>query len=218
MAKDSTPQKAADYFYMMVGHCITEWAKVDDELFRIFSDCVGPYEQSAIIYYRTPGLNVRLELTDEIVKSVLPRPPRKSGGHAHPSVTAWKDTVEGFRGLLGTRRRIAHQPIVVKHGATWPLNLDLSYMLAPPSWFEINVSQHEQVRSDEIPAALNVDDLEAHLTAVATLRDRLQHFFSNVLTKRESASSAPSLPPTIPLIQETDPSTKSQQRRKPSPP
>jgi hypothetical protein len=71
MAKDSTPQRASDYFYMMVGRCIAEWAKVDDELFRIFRDCVGPYEQCAIIYYRTPSLSVRLELTDEIIKSIF---------------------------------------------------------------------------------------------------------------------------------------------------
>jgi len=201
---------------MMVGRCIAEWAKVDDELFRIFRDCVGPYEQCAIIYYRTPSLSVRLELTDEIIKSVFPKPPRKSGGHDHSSVTAWKDAIEGFRDLLATRRRIAHQPIAVQYGPTWPLSMDLSYMLAPPSWFEIYVNQHEQLRGEFPP--LKVDDLVAHLTAVTSLRDRLQHFFSDVLTKRSSTSSAPSPPPTTPLIQETDPSTKPQRRRKPSPP
>jgi hypothetical protein len=60
-------------FYMMIGYCIAEWAGIDDELFRIFQHCTGAKEQqAAIIYYRTPGLNVRLGLVDEIVRSVLP--------------------------------------------------------------------------------------------------------------------------------------------------
>jgi hypothetical protein len=71
---------------------------VDDELFRIFRDCVGPYEQSAIIYYRTPTLNARLGLTEEIVQSVLPKRPKKSGGHYHPSVKAWN---RGFLQPIG---------------------------------------------------------------------------------------------------------------------
>ena len=96
MANDLTPRKAADDFHMMIGYCVAEWAKVDDELFRIFRDCVGPYEQSAIIYYRTPTLNARLGLTDEIVQSVLPKRKKKSGGHYHPSVKAWKVAIEGF--------------------------------------------------------------------------------------------------------------------------
>jgi hypothetical protein len=202
---------------MMVGRCIAEWAKVDDELFRIFRDCVGPYEQCAIIYYRTPGLDVRLHLTEEIVKSVLPKTQRKSGGHDHPSVTAWKAVAKDFRDLLGTRRRLAHHPVAVQHGSIWPLNLDLSYMLAPPSWFEINVSQNEQLKSGELPA-LKVHDLEVHLTAVTAIRDRLRHFFSDILTKRESTSSAPFPPPMTLASQQTGPSTKSPRRRKPSPP
>jgi hypothetical protein len=59
---------------MMIGYCIAEWAGIDDELFRIFQHCTGAKEQqAAIIYYRTPGLNVRLGLVDEIVRSVLPK-------------------------------------------------------------------------------------------------------------------------------------------------
>jgi hypothetical protein len=183
MNKGSIPQNEADNFHMMVGYCIAEWAKVDDELFQIFRDCVGPTEQSAIIYYRMPGLSVRLTLTDEIVRSVLPKPARISGGHDHASVKAWKDAIKDFRDLLGVRRRIAHHPIAIKHGATWSFDPVLSSLLAQPSWFEIHVGQREQLRSGELPA-LQLDDLKAHLTAVEALRDRLQHFFSDVLTKR----------------------------------
>jgi hypothetical protein len=174
MVKDLTPQKDDDDFHMMIGYCVAEWANVDDELFRIFHNCVGPLEQSAIIYYRTPTLNARLGFTDEIVQSVLPKRPKKSGGHYHLSVKAWKDAIQGFCKLLGTRRRIAHQPISVRHGPSWPLSLDLSWILGPPSWFEIYVGQHEQLRSGGDLPPLKVDDLKEHLTDVAALRIRLQ--------------------------------------------
>src|SRR5580704_18065915 len=101
-------QELGDEFHAMVGYCIAEWASVDDELFQIFRHCVGPIEQSAIIYYRTPGLKPRLDLTEELVKSVLPKRTKKSGGH--------DPAVADFEKLLGTRRRIAHQPIMVRQG------------------------------------------------------------------------------------------------------
>jgi hypothetical protein len=61
MADDhpKTWQKNRDEFHMVMGYCIAAWAQVDDQLFRIFRDCVGPYDQSAVIYYRTPGLHLR---------------------------------------------------------------------------------------------------------------------------------------------------------------
>jgi hypothetical protein len=75
-------QELGDEFYIMIGQCIAAWAQVDDELFRIFRSCLGPYEQSAIIYYRTPGLDARFGLTDEIVRSVLPERPNPALGHS----------------------------------------------------------------------------------------------------------------------------------------
>jgi hypothetical protein len=184
-------QIRSDEFYMMMGQCIAAWAQVDDELFRIFRDCIGPYEQSAIIYYRTPGLDVRLGLTDEIVKSVMPKPERISGGHDHPDVVAWKAAIVDFRNLLAIRRRIAHHPIAIRYE---PFQAGISRVgEMPPSWFEIYVSQHEQLRSGEMPA-LDIDDLKEHLLAVTLLRDRLHHFFDDVLTKPKSASPVPSLP------------------------
>ena len=83
-------QELGEEFHLMIGECVAGWAHVDDELFRIFHHCVGPLVQCSIIYYRTPGLDVRFALVDEIVGSVLPKRERRSGGHDHPSVKAWK--------------------------------------------------------------------------------------------------------------------------------
>ena len=203
--QSKTWQELGDEFHMVVGYCIAEWASVDDELFRIFRHCIGPYEQSAIIYYKTPGLEPRLSLTDEIVISVLPKPARKSGGHDLPEVTAWKAAITDFRNLLAIRRRIAHHPVAIRQQ---PLAWDVSrFDLPPPSWFEIYVNEHEQFRTGEIPA-LKVEDLKVHLLALTLLRDRLHHFFYDVLIKLKPTSAAPSPPPPTAKSQQTDHATK----------
>ena len=183
-------QELGQEFHMAIGQCIAAWARVDDELFGIFRDCVGPYEQSAIIYYRTPGLDVRFALTDEIVRSVLPKRPKRSGAHEHPSVKAWDAARDGYQELLATRRRIAHHPVGIR---SEPFRVGMPIGVEPPSWFEIYVSQHERLRekSSDLPP-LNVSDLKSHLAAVVALQARLHRFFHEVLTKRAGESSTPS--------------------------
>jgi hypothetical protein len=213
--KPKTWQELGDEFHMMVGYCVAEWAGVDDELFRIFRECVGPHEQSAIIYYRTPGLDVRFGLTDEIVRSVLPKRPKKSGSHDHPSVRAWVAAKGDYPNLLGMRRRIAHHPIMIRQE---PFRVGMAAGESPPSWFEIYVSQHEGLRkkSSNLPA-LRIDDLKTHLIAVNQLKGRLHRFFYDVLTKRAAVSLLQTLPPSSTKSQKAESSTKPQ-RRKLSPP
>jgi hypothetical protein len=215
----------------MIGQCIAEWARVDDELFRIFRDCVGPYEQCAIIYYRTPGLNVRLGLTDEIVRSVLPNRQKNSKQRDHPYVTEWKEIYKEFDSLLGIRRRIAHHPVEIKQ---MPMAFgfgeagdrvgfdqgpfgDFSAQW-PESWFEIYVSQHERLRKKAAGLTpLLVTDLRAHLFATGALSSRLRKFFYEMLTKPAEASLPPESPPQSDPSLKTDFPTKRQPRRRSSP-
>src|SRR5207253_9378899 len=95
-------QKLRDEFHMAMGYCIAAWARVDDELFRIFRDRLGPYNQSAIIYYRTPGLDSRLSLTDEIVKMTLLSSWERPENDPRPK--SWKAAIKDFRALLSVRR------------------------------------------------------------------------------------------------------------------
>jgi hypothetical protein len=53
------PSGNSPAFFEILGRCIVAWAHVDDELFRVFRDCVGPTEQCAIIYYRLGHARVR---------------------------------------------------------------------------------------------------------------------------------------------------------------
>jgi hypothetical protein len=170
-------------FHMLVGYCIAEWATVDDELFRIFRDCVGPYEQCAIIYYRMPGLDMRFGLADEIVRSVLPR--KKPGGKDHASVRAWTTAIRGHGKLLSVRRRIAHQPIYLSVNVIAEQDDACLTAQTVQTGFEIFVSSHEQLRerSASLPP-LNAKDLRKHLEEVRHLSSQLRRFFEGVLTKQ----------------------------------
>jgi hypothetical protein len=144
----SASQREADEFHMMLGYRIAAWADVDDLLFRIFRECIGPHLQCAIIYYKTPGLETRFSLTDEIVRSVLPK--KKPGGHDHPSVKLWDTTIKSRHDLLPIRRRLAHHPVAVRMRAhslsllnTAPLGrATIGGLVHQFSWTELYATEH----------------------------------------------------------------------------
>jgi hypothetical protein len=196
-------QEESDKFHMMVGYCVSAWASVDEQLFRIFEHCVGPRIQCAIIYYKTPGLEPRFSLTDEIVRSVLPQ--NKSGQHDHSSVIAWENAIKHRHKLLGTRRRIAHHAVAVRikyeglgggfSGA--PFGSVPFSGGGPPhgkisSWVELYMSQHEKARGINANVSpLLIADLKTHYADVGTMADQLLRFFIDVLTKPGAGFSPP---------------------------
>ena len=138
-----TTQEAAAEFYMMIGYCVAEWAKVQDELFRICHAALRcPKEQAAIVFYRTPQLDARLTLTDELVRLILPK--HTAGAHPHADLKFWNDILKQTRELSSSRNRIAHHPVELRSAAKY---WNVSYWNVPPeSWFEIYLSENEQLR------------------------------------------------------------------------
>lgn len=182
-----------DTLHMIAWKCITEWGAVDEELFQIFRSCIGPYEQSAIIYFGTPEQKVRLGLTDELVLSVLPE---KERGHDHASVRAWKEATADFDDLLDVRRRMSHLPIfprkVLRDGAVvGQMGFDTATLGSggiSTSWSEKYESPHEQIRSEGGgQSPLTLGELQDHLTAVHALGGRLRAFLRDALSSYAKA-------------------------------
>lgn len=166
-------------FYHWVGRCITVWASIDEELFEIFAECMGPRVQSAIVYYRTVTLGARLGLTGAIVQSCFPRM-RKNGGHDAKSLIVWREIRDVVDGLLVTRNRLAHQQTYIS--LTEPDEGDPG----APSYaiYEIQMSEAEMMKAGEAPKPLSVTDLKAHYREVASARQDLSDFFLTELPKR----------------------------------
>jgi hypothetical protein len=167
------------HFHQLVGYCITTWAEVEDQLFQVFWKTMKcPQEQAAIVYFRCPGLDARFNLTEELVEAALPKPQRKSGGHAHPSFKEWKNIAKEFRELLATRRRIAHHPTKEKK-QTNAVGLWDTF-----SWFEIYVHENEQLRGQsEHLRPLVAGDLQSHHIRTLALKSTIQRFYSETLLK-----------------------------------
>src|ERR1700731_2781989 len=99
-------------FFQRVGQCITQWSEIENELFRLCHLSLRcTLRRAAIVYYRTPSIEGRIALTDELIKSFLPQRDKKAGSHDHPSVKEWKDIISEIRSLLPQRNMIAHSPI-----------------------------------------------------------------------------------------------------------
>jgi hypothetical protein len=170
---------------MYVGFCITAWANVEEYLFRICLKTLNTSEErAAIIYYRTPTLDTRLQLIDELVRTVLPKRTRKSGGHDHPDVIAWNDLKNDIKNELSMRSRIAHNPVSSRRFLPPPKEGEKRSLLHLYSWLEIHVSDAEKLRGrHENTKPLRVDDLTIHGMTVQHLSSRLKDFYENTLSE-----------------------------------
>jgi hypothetical protein len=181
--------KLSKEFYALLGRCIAAWAYIDDALFGIMRLCLAPhYEQSAIIYFRTPGLDIRLGLTDELVRSLLPGRDKKPGEHDPASVKEWDAIYDDMKALLPERRRLAHHSVELDYG---PMRTSSIFGEAfamfipgdggelPDGTFKIHPTMGEMARGKKIaPLSLNEDDLKKHLQRLGQLAGRMSLFQS----------------------------------------
>jgi hypothetical protein len=159
----------ADEFRKWVGYCITAWAGLEEELFDLcWRALASGKAQAAIVYFRTPGLEPRLTLVDELVCSRLPKPERKSGGHSHPDVDAWKELLIAIRAQLSIRRQIAHHPVRevdnlvdLMANENFPQTNTLTL-----SWLEIYMSGNEELREKGSASPLRQPELAVHYNGV----------------------------------------------------
>jgi hypothetical protein len=181
-------QDLGDQFTLMVGNCITQWALVEDALFEIcWRALQSPRERAAIVYYRSPTIDTRMNLTDELVRSALPKRERQSGGHDHPDIKLWDKLVSDFKKLLRIRSQIAHQPLMWRLGQTGAA--DPAGRPIVESWFEIYVSRTEALRAGASKyKPLRIEDLQKHLVNVSQIAGRL-YDFARLTLPRHAATS-----------------------------
>jgi hypothetical protein len=174
-----TFEKRRDEFYRLIGKCIKEWAHVENELFEI---CVlalkAPRRQAAIIYYRSPSIDTRLRLANELLQASLPPPerPKEDGGHDHSLLIQWKKINGDISDLLPTRNQLAHAPVrQVTSDAQLPLAQGARVVTFLPTWLEVATSANEElrggakkepVREDKLPDQLKkIEDISVGLSA-----------------------------------------------------
>jgi hypothetical protein len=175
--------ETAHEFFELLGRAIVAWSYVDDELFRIFSECLyqGASEQAAIIFYRTPTLDARIKLTDEIVRSILPGRARRSGGHDHLSVKQWRSLLNEIEALLVIRRSLAHHPVSYTYERVLA---ETDTIDRPTLRLELKAGEYERLRTTSSKQSpVRREDILTHLTSVRQKAKDLNDFSRDVLSR-----------------------------------
>jgi hypothetical protein len=201
-----------------VGKAITSWATIDERLFVLCWYSLGaPQQQSAIVYYKTPTLDARVTLADELIRSVFPKPERKSGGHDCVAIKEWKAIANDIRDALGQRRKIAHypvgqviSPVFAKDKRPNFLSRDVVESGAYDVWWEFSESEGEKARTGSKESkTIEVSDLSAHLSVLSDLSSRLLGFRFSRLLSQLGSRLPPDAPPLKDLIAAMDRTAKS---------
>jgi hypothetical protein len=167
---------AFDDFFKWVGVCITEWARVEDQLYMICRKCLRTSpDLASIVYYRTPQLDPRVGLIDELIHATLPKRKRKNGGHDHPDLKQWLSIRKEIEALLHTRRRIAHHPMRA--------DIDLETSKGTLIHIEPSFAETLRGRNDDHLNPLTQDDLEQHVIRLQNVVNQLALFYQHTLPK-----------------------------------
>jgi hypothetical protein len=162
-------------FLMTLGKCVTDWARIEEQLFYMLQDMLGiTKEQCAIIYYRTPTLETRLQLVDEVLLDVFPKPQRRNGGHPHTDVKTWQFLLKDIRDELPVRNRLAHNPVgwgiyakTDERGQVTDVKIDVHSYPAHTEIARASSSEKEP---------LTLADLEKYERRILALHNRLNAF------------------------------------------
>lgn len=182
----SEPSKALfDEFYIQVGMAITGWANLDNELFTTCARIIGcSPRRAAVIYYRTPTIDSRLTLADDLIATVYPT--TKSGKHPHPGHKKWTLLSREIRDALKVRNRMAHSPIArflqdepLPNG--FPVGLSLFF----------DTAQGETLRGKP-KQWLRVGEIKTHIQFVTQAKADLRDYRTNELEARLSEQLPPS--------------------------
>jgi hypothetical protein len=174
-------------FYMLVGLCIKEWAKVEDELFRICEFALNAEPQLAsIVYFRTPNIDARLTLADELLRVVLSE---RDG----TKLQIWTEIRKEIETLLPTRNLLAHAPVRQELYPDTPDDPALRIEVGPDGikrqilrsvevmWVE--TSEHERLRGKGERSIVDAA-LSHHLTSVQAAAAKLGTFHAAQIAAR----------------------------------
>lgn len=175
------PQEEADQFFISLGRAITDWAHIEQELFsavHAILNCSGRH--AAIIFYRTPTIDSRISLTDDLVRSVFPI--TLSGKHDHPGLSVWKKLQVDIKAELHIRNGLAHNPVAPI--ADTSEGEDGKLIVKEILWAASYISATAQLRRDDPVVPIGKNKIDAHIKLISQFINRLRNFRKHELSKR----------------------------------
>ena len=168
-------------FYKLVGICIKEWAKIEDQLFDLCEYALKAEQKHvAIIYYRTPSIDTRLKLTTELILSTLPQRKKMDGGHDHPMVVDWKKIDREISNLFPTRNLLAHSPVEQTMHPPITEEERKNRIVRSTETMEVRTSDKERLRGRDQLHSIRDALLEQHLTQIRVASKHVAAFFEGL--------------------------------------
>lgn len=175
---EKTLHELGNEFYTLMGNAISNWASVEAYLFKICRAALGASSQrTAIVYGRTPTIESRRLLVNNLLETRLPVR-QQNGGTEHPDTREWNRLTEAMKNLLPTRNQIAHRPM--EPHLDWEEKED-GGVGKTEMWFAITASEHERARYGGPRGSLDETDLRNHIRDVWELKEQLADFYVNKL-------------------------------------
>src|SRR5690242_4036852 len=160
---DFVTDQDENQFYAAVGRAITTWAQVEDVLFAITFSILGcSRERAAIVFYRTPTIDSRLTLTNDLIDSFFPK--HEGGDKPDARVKRWREIQTLLREHLPIRNRLAHHPV----GPVVDLRDDNNFQIIYAS----HISSGERLRKGEVEP-LELAEIRAHRQTVLMILNEL---------------------------------------------
>lgn len=135
------------------------------------------------MFFRTPTFATRLQLTDELLRAVLPKRAKKDGGHDHPAVKEWSGIHARIDDLLATRNALAHQPRTSYANIVVQLSQDNQppkLHVTEPGTSAIMTSQKQSLRSSRPKVNLVLArELPGHHAAAEDIVRKVREFSKN---------------------------------------
>ncbi len=141
-------------FYYWIGRCITDFASIEEILFDICSIVLNTRSTqiASIVFYRTPSIDSRTTLVDELLSAMYPT---MSGKHSNEIIKSWDAVRKEIVELVPYRNAMAHQSTALKRegqidiieGKNGEMELDFS---ARREYFTVEVSKSEALRGRKL--------------------------------------------------------------------
>jgi hypothetical protein len=148
--------------------CIKEWANIESRLYDLCALILkADPKHVAIVYYRTPNIDARLSLTNELVLASMPRPDR-----------VWAKLIADIRSLLKTRNLLAHAPVGEAHSTEW-VEYERGTEPVESRWFHVTTSYGERLRGRQTES-IDQPDLPYHFENIQAVETRLDAFISGL--------------------------------------
>lgn len=163
--------EAETAFLRSVGLCVTQWAFVDRQLFRLFRFGIGaPTHRAAILYYDQNTIGRRVGQINNLLKGAFEGPDNENW------LKNWEGVHQRLRDLLPIRNVIAHQPVqrLGTSDGTKAIYVYAIYLEPYARYLKRSRNVHRDKES------LNTDDLIQHSNDVNALESDLREFANKI--------------------------------------